>query len=353
MCYNFNLPLTFSQTNSTSNYDREGFADIEYPSFWDTIEVPEINGVVFLSPLKSVGVILQNLTGKINSPEEIYTNLILQIRQNLNGLNIININNTESSEGSSIDTVEYSYGNDSKKFRVIQVLENGKNKHHLFTYFSEDIFYDRFIPIVSPMKNTFVSFDVIDKKDKDISKAKNQSILKSQTNLEKPNKDPNITNSKASTSSQSDKAKISTYKNPYLGISLQYPSSIKKIEKDNGVSFFIDKGTSGILIGVIHGSTDSTEDFISKHISNFESSLQNFQLVNMSQVNIFSNPTQLLFFNYDNNSKTYNGMEYITMEGSDAYIFSYFSRADTFDRYLPVFSNLVDTTQLRNLPRIG
>lgn len=215
------------------------------------------------------------------------------------------------------------------------------------------MFYDRFLPQVASLKNNFISFDVNDKNGKDIPKAKNQSNLKSQTIPEKPNKDPNITKSKASTSSISDKAKISTYNNPYLGISLQYPSSIKKIEEDNGVSFFFDKGTSGILIGVIHGSTDSTEDFISKHISNFESNLQNFQLVNMSQVNIFSNPTQLLFFNYDNNSKAYNGMEYITMEGSDAYIFSYFSRADTFDRYLPFFSNLVDTTQLRNLPRIG
>jgi hypothetical protein len=142
------------------------------------------------------------------------------------------------------------------------------------------------------------------------------------------------------------------YTNPYLGITLEYPSSLIKNEADDGVSFSLDQGTSGIIVGVIPGVHDSLKNFTSEHISDFESNLKNFHITDMSQLNLFSEPTQLLSFNYLNNSRLYEGIEYITMDGTDAYVFSYFSPANTFDNYLDLFSEIIESTELRSLPRI-
>jgi hypothetical protein len=341
------LQLTFAQTNinstinSTNDFIGDRFTNIEYPSFWEKIEIPEINGVLFLSPLKTVGVIAQIITENDIVSDKFYTDLILLMRQNLNDLNIINTNTTKNLIGSNIETLEYSYGNDSK-YKIQQTMEIGKNQAYLFTFFAETIFYDRHIPIISTMKKDFLYLN-------ENNNSLNPAVSRTDTSGNNSN-EPDIPNHVDSLSENGDRNSI--YTNPYLGITLEYPSTLIKKEGNNGVSFFRDQGNTGIIMGVIPSSHDSLENFTSEHISNFESNLENFAVTNMSQVDLFNEPTGLLFFTYENNSRLYNGMEYITMDGTDAYVFSYFSPADTFDNHLSLFSDIVESTQLRNLPRI-
>jgi hypothetical protein len=342
------LPLTFAQPNFSSSFNSsflfsgDRFANMEYPSFWERIEIPEINGVLFLSPLKTVGVIAQIITEKDIVSDQFYTDLILLMRQNLNDLNIISTNTTKNLIGSNIETVEYSYGNESK-FRIQQTMETGKNQAYLFTFFSETIFYDRHIPIISTMKNNFLYLN-----------ENNKSLVKQPlSGADISGNDDSVldmTKQMDMTSQNLDRNLI--YNNPYLGITLEYPSTLIKKEGDNGVSFFRDQGNTGIILGVIPSSHDSLENFTSEHISNFESNLENFAVTNISRANLFNEPTALLFFKYENNSRLYEGMEYITMDGTDAYVFSYFSPSVTFDDDLTLFSNIIESIQLRNLPRI-
>jgi hypothetical protein len=363
LCYYQNVQLTYSQTDSNSSSNNsisdsipnEGeIVNVEYPSFWDRIEIPNIKGVLFLSPLKTVGVIVQNITDKEVTSDELYTNLILLMRQNLGDINILSTNTTKSLSGSDMETVEYSYGNDSKKFKILQVMETSRNQVHLFTYFAEDMLYDRFLPLVANMKNTFF---YLNENEKPIVKqpfTENDTLSRTQIIpefLEKNNSD--IESGNQITENLPILERNLTYNNPYLGITLEYPSSLNKSERDNRVSFTFNQGSSGIIIGVIPTPYDSLQNFTTEHISNLESNLKNFKIINMSQTNIFTNPTQMLLFNYDNNSILYEGLEFITMEGTYAYIFTYFSNVDTFDRNVPLFSDLIESIQLRNLPRIS
>lgn len=344
------VQLTFAQTNINSSinisnlFSGDRFTNIEYPSFWERIEIPELNGVLFLSPLKTVGVVAQIINEKDIMSDKLYTDLILLMRQNLDDLNIISTNTTRNLIGSNIETVEYSYGNESN-FKIQQTIETGKNQAYLFTFFSEDIFYERHIPIISTMKNNFL---YLNENNNSLSKQHlSETSIDSSENL---SSELAITNQANRLSQNGDRNLI--YNNPYLGINLEYPSTLMKREGDNGVSFFLDQGKTGIILGVIPSSHDSLENFTLEHIANFESNLENFALTNMSQVNLFSEPTKLLFFEYQNNSRLYEGIEYITMDATDAYVFSYFSPADTFNSHLALFSNIVESTQLRNLPRI-
>lgn len=345
--YTHDLQLTFALTNinSTINlsnlFSGDRFTNIEYPSFWDRIEIPEINGVLFLSPLKTVGVIAQIITGNDIESDKFYTDLILLMRQNLNDLNIISTNTTKNLIGSNVETVEYSYGNKSK-FKIQQTMETGKNQAYLFTFFAETMFYERHIPIISTMKNDFLYLNDNNNSPIPPVSTNNTSVLNSDE-IEMPNQVDRL-------SQNSERYLI--YTNPYLGITLEYPSTLIKKEGNNGISFFRDQGNTGMIFGVIPSSHDSLENFTSEHISNFKSNLENYAVTNISRVNLFNEPTGLLFFTYENNSRLYEGMEYITMDGTDAYVFSYFSPADTFDNHYTLFSDIIETTQLRNLPRI-
>jgi hypothetical protein len=358
ICYFPNLQLATAQTNINTSgnfsdlFSGDRFTNIVYPSFWERIEIPEINGVLYLSPLKSVGAIAQIINERDIESDRLYTDLILLMRQNLDKLDIIGTNQTRNLIGSNIETIEYSYGNNSK-FRIQQTMETGKNQVYLFTFFSENIFYDRHIPIVTTMKNAFLYLNEND--NSNIKRMLSETNDKTQYLVEpnqssKASKEIEITNQMDQLSQNGVRDLV--YTNPYLGISLEYPSSLIKKEGDNGVSFFRDQGTVGIILGVIPSSQDSLENFTSDHIAKFKSDLEDYSLTNMSQVNLFNKPTQLIFFKYMNNSNLYEGMEYITMDGTDAYVFSYFAPAVSFDNNLNLFSNIVESIQLRNLPKI-
>ena len=363
LCYYPNLQVTYSQTDSnyigstTVKNSFSGnaiFTDITYPSFWDKFEIPEIKGVLFLSPLKTVGVIIQNVSEKDSISDELYTNLILLMRQNLNDVNIQSTNTTKDLAGEDINTVEYLYGDDSKKFKIQQIIKTGENQVYLLTYFAEDVFYDRFLPLVSTMKTTL--FDLNRNEQKVIREplVENNTIIQNQSMTEALQKNNSeLISDNQPVQNTSNVSRNLSYDNPYLGISFEYPSSLNKIEANDGISFFFDQGASGIVVGVIPSSTNSLENFTNEHISEFRSNLENFTLINTTQINLFTNPTQLLSFNYDNDSRLYEGLEYITMDGTDAYVFSYFSKSETFDRYLSLFSDFIESAQLRNLPRIN
>jgi hypothetical protein len=362
LCYSPYFQFGYPQLNSddfddtATNYLTQNilFKNISYPSFWSEIEIPSVDGILYLSPLKTVGTILQNISTGEKSSDELYTKLVLLMRQNLNNVNILSTNSTKSPAGYDINTIEYIYGSDSKKFKIQQILESGENRTYLLTYFAEDVFYDRFLPVISTMKDSLFNSEKNKNHFTEEPVLENNTIMENRTSASSAGSSNIELESKTKTATLSqNEDRTLTYSNPFLGITLEYPSTLKKIEGDNGISFFFDKGTAGIIVGVIPSSSNSLDRFTTEHISDFKSKLQNFTVANTSKVNLFTNPTQMLFFNYNNNSVLYKGMEYITLEGTDAYVFSYFSRANTFDSHLSLFSDFVESTQLRTLPRIS
>jgi len=361
LCYYESVPIGYSQsgsnlfkniTNDNSKSGKTESNSIEYPSFWNKYEIPDINGTLYQSPLKTVGVLIQNITTVNSTPDEIYTKLILSMRESLSNLDIIKNNSTDLN-GTNIETLEYSYGKNSNNFKILQVMVIDNNNINSFTYFAEDILYDSFYPLIENMRDVFLnltensSTSVNKEINPTIKPVQNKSITEG---LENKSSDTNSVGQPPNTVANVNST--STYRNPYLGIIAEYPSSLKKTEGDNGVSFLIDD-TAGIIIGLVPSTYTSLENFTSQHLSNLKSSLEDYRVTNMSQANLFTNPTQMILFDYQNNSKPYRGMEFITMDGTDAYIFTYFSTVDTFEKYMSIISDMVESIELRNVPRIS
>jgi hypothetical protein len=328
----------------------------EFPSSWDIYEVPHIEGILFLSPSKTAGIVVQDITKDNITYYEVYSNLIFLAKHNLRNLNILSTNSSENISGLNIGSVEYAYGNDSGQFKVLQIVESGKEHLYILSYFAENALYDKYLPLVSTIKKFLIQWQL----NKEFSGIKfssdrnyiNSSQIASEVKIVGENNNK-LEFKNGTLHELQNEVRKSVYTNPFLGITLEYPRTLNKTEQDNGVAFFLNHGTSGIVVGVIPSSFNSLRNFTLDHISQFKINLENYRVTNTSLANLFTNPTQLLSFTYDNKSIPYKGLEYITMDGSDAYIFTYISKANKYEENFPLFSDIVRSIEMRNLPRVN
>jgi hypothetical protein len=328
---------------------------ISYPIFWDKVLIPEVQTALFLSPLKTVGALVQHLP-QVNAPvDEFITNLLLLLRNNLQGLNFTNSESLRLSDGSKVETLEFTFGNGSNIYKVLQIMKFNSGEMYSVTYFADEGLYSRFLPIIKKMMDSVAKLPDSDNK---------------LINMKGDNVDSNISSIFNSQSYSGDKSQADTsylsdivdvfpgsqlleYNNPYLGISLNYPPSFSMRELDNGVSFTFDDGFSGLIMMVNPTKAQSLEDFAIEHLSELQSVTDNFTLVGTDQDDIFEKPTQISLFNYYNNSQPYQAMEFVTLDDQDAYVFNYYSHNSTFDNNVEQISNIWDSVNLRNLQRLS
>ena len=166
------LPLTYSQSSNEGSplqnnfltyYNPFTMVKIQYPSFWEASEFPDNKIVSFVSPLETTAVIVHNMPTPSKSADEVLTNMLLKIKNNLSNVIITNTSISDSDDGSAIQTLTFTYGNDSNPniYKVFQVLKTNKDETYVFTYHSTESLFDRFFPLASQMYNSYQvpSFD--------------------------------------------------------------------------------------------------------------------------------------------------------------------------------------------------
>ncbi len=140
---------------------------------------------------------------------------------------------------------------------------------------------------------------------------------------------------------------FATYENKNLGIKIEYPRNLDKIENNRGSTFTNEGSTLGVIIGNIPLKNTSLSDFRTQQILQLSQTLTNFKITNSKVSDIMGYPTQMLLFNYDNGTQLYRGLQFIKISDDNAYVFTYFApHIVIFREFLPTVKEMFDSLQL-------
>ena len=147
------LSLAYSQSSSNDSslydnfltyYNPFTMIKIQYPSFWETYEIPDSKTVSFISPLETTGVIVHNMPTPGESADEVLMKMLVKINNNLPNVDITNTNVSNAGDGSTIQRLMFTYGDDSNPntYKVFQLLKTYKDETLIFTYQSTEPLFD-------------------------------------------------------------------------------------------------------------------------------------------------------------------------------------------------------------------
>jgi hypothetical protein len=346
-------------TSKFLEYEFSSPLSIKYPSNWKVVDIKKINGTLFESPVRNIGVIVQF---HVNNGSNAFENTnVSSLQDRLGELNVMNSTSLKTSNGSIFQNLTYSYIKNSVEIKVMTLTMT--NMHHIysFTYFSPANQFSQFMPYVNVMYNSLQA--IVYQKVFESSSYLSNSI--SHTNQTSPSgftpgesslvTNVNFTNQTKVDNTSSDLTDKPTleYLNPYLGISASYPASFQKNEFDNGVGFIASSGDIGFTIGYAPSMQMSLDSFASNQITYLNNTFEDLKILNSSVSQIYEEPTLMTMFNYYNNSIPYRGMMFITVDENNAYIFTYFAKDDLFNEYLDVIIRILDSIELRNIPKLN
>ena len=331
------------------NYQTPETIMIQYPENWKKIELPSLDGVLFHSTSDFVGVIVQNRPAN-NITESALLNEISIMLQNLPDMLINNFTSTNANNIFQQEII-FTFANNSSKEQVYQFKKMENNRLYQFTFFANKDLFDIYIPIASKMFSSFItpsnqssiflddnmtlkrpiSIDT----DRSIENASNKESV----NSENGEKDQN---------NRTKSFEIIEHEDLSKGINFSYPAFFNLTENDNGIHLLTDNGTTGFLIDLQPPIGQPLSNFTNAQVSYLENTLQNFSIVNSIQETVFQRPAELVYFNYANNSKTFDGLQIITADTDRGYIFTYFSPRESFNLFLPYIIDTIDSTVLLN-----
>ncbi|MDN5847263.1 MAG: hypothetical protein L0H53_13430, partial [Candidatus Nitrosocosmicus sp.] len=323
---------------------------IQYPFYWEKVEVPNIDGILFESPLDSTGVIIQIQPLLNMSIEDHITKEIIMIRQTFPNVEFSEYGIDIESITNGIPFLTYTFGQESNLFKATHFMKTFDKNLILFTFYSKSELYDKYSPTVARMltsfqvpvlkpifspqeinsyflKPTVSEEDTLPQLNNDnILSKKNEISLQNQTNF-----------------NQGRPVSYSNYSDTALGIELTYPNIFKPFTTPNGVNLIANNGTLGFYIDIRTSMDRDLEQFTRAQIDFLSKKLQGFSLLDSDQVSMFNEPTNMLWFSYNNNSKLYQGLEFITLNGTKSYVFNYFSEKDMFRSNLDLIKGITDT----------
>jgi hypothetical protein len=342
------------------DYEFSSPLSIKYPNNWNVIEITSINGTLFEAPVRNIGVIVQ--FHEINGFNTFETTNISSLQSTLGELNVENSTTMKTSSGSIFQNLTYSYVKDSIEIKVMQLTKNNMKQIYSFTYFSPTTQYYQFLPFANAMYNSLQSIiyqKVFGDSMNNLSYSMSDTNQSSQTGSdlgrsELPAND-NFTHSINVNNTNLDLRDQTTleYLNPYLGISASYPINFQKNEFDNGVAFISNGGNIGFTIGYAPSMQMPLDSFANNQITYLNDTFEDFKIINSSVSQIYEEPTLVSMFSYSNNSIPYIGMMFITVDENNAYIFTYFAKDELFNDYLDAIVRILNSIELRNIPKVS
>jgi hypothetical protein len=305
---------------------------IQYPSFWETSEIPDSDIVLFSSPLESTGVIVQNMSTHGKSADEILTNLLVKIRSELPRASIINTTISQSDDGSTIQALVLRYGDGPTQYDIYKafiVLKTSSDKTFVFAYQSEESLFDLFFPLASQMYRTYQ--------------------VQSFTNVFPTSiySIDSIASYNPSNETNPDRDNFLTYKNKSLGLEIQYPASLDKTELDSGVMFTFSNKTAGVTFTTSKLDSTLTSDYARTHLLYLNKSLDNFNILDTLRSDEMGDRTPKIVFTYDNNTELYKGLQFWKIKDNRVHFFTFFASAEEeYDELLPIVNRMAETLKI-------
>ncbi len=332
------------QSEFANYYNPYSMIKIQYPTYWNVTENQSINLVTFKSPIESVGVYVQNKLSPHVSLDETTMNILALLENNLSNVRLYNTDITLLDNNNVIQTIEFTYGKEPDSYKVIIKLRTHEDRLFIFSYFSQEELFNRFYPLAYYMYDSVQtpSFDSIFGSDR-IVQLSNESGYGFSNGSEYPisNKSLNI-----SPNSTRDSEEYLNYTNKQLGIKIEYPSNLTKIEQEKGVFFSDTNKNLNIILASMPISYNNTNDFSVNHLLDLNKTLENLNIINSSTSEIMGKPTEMILFNYKNGTELYTGTQIWTVTGNNAYIFTFYApNVKIFDEGLPILIKMVESFQ--------
>lgn len=337
--------LRFNSTQPSIYDDPSKLLNFQYPSFWKVIEIPHTNAVLIQSPIKTVGILLESKNLSNQSVDEVLMEDIAKIKGGLPNVQVINSSAMPSDNNSIVHKIIYTYGDNSNTYKAFQILSFSKHQLYNFIYYSNTDIFDNFLDMAQSIYNSLsVPTSEISKLEgltngSTINKAV-QFGLNSESKIN--NLIPNATDDKPSNTQFQDN--ILSYNNSNIGVQIKYPAYLVKMENEQGISITTKNNSNGLIIVKVPVNGISHEEFALKQLSSLNQSLSNFNVINSSVTDLLDYPTQLIYFEYNNGSELYRGMQFWKITSENAYIVTYFGQSDRmFEEFLPTASRIIET----------
>lgn len=158
--------------------------------------------------------------------------------------------------------------------------------------------------------------------------------------------DSNLTNGTAN-KSIIDSSGYLTYRNNSLGLEIQYPNSLIKVENNRGIELLFPNKTAGAILAASEVKPTERGNYVMSHLLYLNKSLDNLFILNTSRSDVMGYPTATILFTYDNNTDPYKGMQFWNIKEGQARLFTYYAPADQiFDKLLPIVDRMSKTIKV-------
>lgn len=328
-------------------YETPNTVKIQYPANWSRIEIPSLSGVLFFPPIDPVGVIVQNNPALDYTPDNGLLNEISSMQESIPNLKIIKYN-SYGNDNTPEQEIMFTYGDNVTVNNVYQFKKIDNHTVHEFTFFADKRFFDKYDILADRMLNSFVS------------PSNHSTLLDNGLRLTTPNEmavstgtgnniENSITNEK-SVDSGLEKSTIRPnfiqYENQGNGMNFTYPDFFNLTESINGIYLVTDNKSTGFYVDFKPSNGQSLTNFSNSQSTYLENRFENYSVVNSSLENIFDVPTQMVHFNYLNNSEPSDALQLITVKGDRGIIFTYFSPHSSFNIFLPFIIDIVESMKI-------
>jgi len=157
--------------------------------------------------------------------------------------------------------------------------------------------------------------------------------------------------------SNSTNSNFSTYQNSSFGIKMQYPSEWKQIEDFQGSWFRNTNESVNVRAESITFPNGSLDDLTTRQLNLTKHQFPGQKVLesNIATIGDLYTAHKIVFtFPEEPNDPRkilFKEMQVLTLNGTRGFIISYFTRADSYDYYLPVVQKIIDSFRITPISR--
>jgi PsbP-like protein len=148
---------------------------------------------------------------------------------------------------------------------------------------------------------------------------------------------------------QSQHQPLLTYKNPNLGVSIQYPSDWRLEERSNDkLNFVKQEGfvSADLNVENLEQPNIPLSEYANTKVNELRSQRPNFQLIGFEPTTVSNDKTAqrvVYTFEREEDGKTNKVMRIWSINEGKLYTLAYIAESSQYDRYLPSFQRMVDS----------
>lgn len=323
---------------------------MNYPLEWDKFYLNGGNMTLFVSPVKTSGVVvLIAPRSELFMSESSNDNLLREMSKRLENFNIIGENLTNLSSDSNIRNLHFGFSDKSYPNKGLLVSGTDKDITIIFLYYSNDADYNRFLPEALVMLESIQVPKLIN-----IFSKKNASDLtielrnETMAGITSDNHQSNASSNKISNGNQNISEDSSpffkNFKSESIGITIRYPESFSLSEQYNRAIFTSPENKADVIVANLPSFNKESNKITSEKVKSLEN-LANLQVINIDQSDIFGVQTQMILYEYTDTGETkkFKTLELWKLEGNLVHSFKFSAEMGVYDYYLPIVIEMLNS----------